>query len=236
MPLKKAKGNMYQGWVTHTHSHLVGACPHACSYCYVQAMARRFPNLAERASGPVTLLYSELFVPYGHGKTIFVEHLNDLFAEAVPSAFIREILAHCHRCPRNTYVLQTKNPCRYAEFRQMIPANSILGTTIETNRHYGTIMAKSPTPARRYEAMVCLDWAKKFVTIEPILDFDLGPLVDWIRLIRPALVNIGADSKGRGLPEPSPAKVRALIEALKAAHLDVRLKSNLARLLPAGSR
>jgi hypothetical protein len=45
MPLKKSEGNMYP-WVTHTHSHLAGACPHECK-CYVQ-MAKKFPNMRER--------------------------------------------------------------------------------------------------------------------------------------------------------------------------------------------
>lgn len=39
MALTKSKGNMYP-WVTHTHTHLRGECPHGCRYCYVQAMER----------------------------------------------------------------------------------------------------------------------------------------------------------------------------------------------------
>jgi DNA repair photolyase len=34
MSLKKSNGNMYP-WVTHTHAHLGGECPHRCAYCYV---------------------------------------------------------------------------------------------------------------------------------------------------------------------------------------------------------
>jgi DNA repair photolyase len=34
MSLKKSTGNMYP-WVTHTHCHLGGQCPHKCVYCYV---------------------------------------------------------------------------------------------------------------------------------------------------------------------------------------------------------
>lgn len=75
-------------WVTHTHSHLAGECPHRCSYCYVQAMAKRSPALKERFSGPLRLIEKELDVNYGTGKTIFVEHMNDLFAEKVPQEFI----------------------------------------------------------------------------------------------------------------------------------------------------
>jgi ribosomal protein L37AE/L43A len=37
MGIVKAKGNMYP-WVTHMHSHLRGACSHACPYCKEQTM------------------------------------------------------------------------------------------------------------------------------------------------------------------------------------------------------
>ncbi len=41
------------------------------------------------------------------------------------------------------------------------------------------------------------------VTIEPIMDFDLEPFVEMIKNTKPKFVNIGADSKGHNLPEPS---------------------------------
>lgn len=41
MPLNRSTGNMFS-WVTHTRTHLGGQCPHQCSYCYVQAIERRF--------------------------------------------------------------------------------------------------------------------------------------------------------------------------------------------------
>jgi len=44
-------------------------------------------------------------------------------------------------------------------------------------------------------------------------------------------VNIGADSKGHGLPEPSPDKVHALIEKLTGYGIEIREKHNLERLL-----
>jgi len=72
---------------------------------------------------------------------------------------------------------------------------------------------------------------KLFVTIEPIMDFDLADLVTWIILIRPEFVNIGADSKGHKLPEPSSDKVRQLIRMITAAGIEIREKHNLGRLL-----
>ena len=68
------------------------------------------------------------------------------------------------------------------------------------------------------------------VTIEPIMDFDLEVFYDWIRDARPAWVNIGADSKGHKLPEPSKEKIEALITELKK-FTEVRIKPNLSRLI-----
>ncbi len=234
MSLKKSAGNMYP-WVTHTHSHLAGACPHACSYCYVQAMARRFPEMKKRYSGPVRLIEEEFSVPYGEGRTIFIEHLNDLFAASVPAEFIDRVLAHCRAWPQTTFVFQTKNPDRYFEFLDRIPAGSILGTTIETNvRLPREIKGRAPQTFDRWEAMTRLPaHFRRFATVEPILDFGPNTLASWLEWFRPPdFVNIGADSKGHGLSEPTAEKITLLIGMLTRAGVDVRVKENLHRLLP----
>ncbi|MEN6533337.1 MAG: DUF5131 family protein [Bryobacteraceae bacterium] len=232
--LKKSAGNMYP-WVTHTKSYLRGKCPHECSYCYVQAMAKRFPNMRARYGGQIALDGPELSESLGDGRTIFVEHLSDLFAEAVTSETIHTVLNHCRMFWRNTFVFQSKNPVRYFEFLGFFPMTAIWGTTIETNRHYPEIMRQAPPTAARAVAMECLRRVlperEMFITIEPILDFDLAELVAWLTKIRPTFVNIGADSKGHGLKEPAAEKVRDLIAAVTAAGIEIRQKTNLARLL-----
>ena len=127
MGLKKTKGNMYP-WVTHTHSHLGGECPHRCVYCYV-----------------------------GVGL--------------------------------------------------------------------------APRPEERMCAMVNLP-TRKFVTIEPVLDFDLDVLADWLIKISPGFVNLGADSKGHNLIEPDIKKIMGLVNRLKGHGVELRIKENLRRLLP----
>ena len=69
------------------------------------------------------------------------------------------------------------------------------------------------------------------VTIEPIMDFDLDVMVEWMSEIKPMFVSIGADSKGCSLPEPPGEKVRALVAELREI-AEVKLKENLTRLLP----
>jgi protein gp37 len=168
-------------------------------------------------------------IRFGQGKTIFLEHMSDLFAERVPTEFIERILAHCATWPGNTYVFQTKNPGRFAEFLSRIPGNSILGTTIETNRVIAGV-STAPTPEERCLAMKVLNY-RRFITVEPILDFDPPVLAAWIAEINPEFLNIGADSKMGNLPEPSKATILEFLERLKAAGIRVRKKTNLERLM-----
>lgn len=230
MGLNKVKGNMYD-WVTHTHTHLAGKCPHECSYCSIQDMQRRFPQLPY--SGPLRLKEEEFKVQYGSGKTIFVENCNDLFADAVPDEWIYRIMGHCRQWPDNTYVFQTKNPGRMGQFRMNLrnwPIRFVVGATIETNRNF----LSGNAPQRRDRLASLLMFRARcfpiFVTIEPIMDFDLEEFAELLIEANPDFINIGADSKGHGLPEPSFEKVMALIDRLKEAGIEIREKRNLDRL------
>lgn len=231
MGLNKVKGNMYD-WVTHTHTHLAGRCPHECSYCSILDMQRRFPQLPY--SGSLRLKEEEFKVQYGSGKTIFVENCNDLFADAVPDEWIFRILAHCRQWPDNTYVFQTKNPRRMGQFRMDLyqwQVNFFLGVTVETNR--GNNLELAP---QRHERLAALSrfadrWFQPyFITIEPIMDFDLDEFARLLIEAKPSFINIGADSKGHGLPEPSFEKVMQLVDRLKEAGIEIREKRNLDRL------
>ena len=69
-----------------------------------------------------------------------------------------------------------------------------------------------------------------FITIEPILDFSVAEFADMIKYANPTFVNIGADSKNHGLPEPTFDKIMQLYEKLISAGIEVRKKVNLERL------
>ena len=222
MGLRKSKGNMYP-WVTHTHAALGGECPHKCPYCYVDNPRW---GRAPKYQGNLRLIVSEMATNLGSGRTIFKENCNDLFA--ADGVLICAVLEHCRKYPDNIYVFQTKNPRRMWDFRDAFPPRTILGTTIETNR---TVKGShAPNPADRVAPMERLP-SPKFVTVEPILDFDVAVLLGWIKKITPTFVNIGADSKGHGLPEPSPDKINALIVGIQQAGIEIREKHNLGRLL-----
>lgn len=229
MPLKKSTGNMYD-WVTHMHSHLGGECPHKCSYCYVQK--NRF-GVAERYQGAPRLIEKELLVNYGSGKTIFIEHMNDLFAEGIKREWIEAILNHCKKYPDNTYVFQSKAiSYAFMQYANDIPKNSLIGTTIETDKAIPETISKAPDALSRIRG---IDFFKSmgfktFITLEPIMDFT-SELFGWLIDSKPDFINIGADSKENKLSEPPYFKVHALIDGLQKAGLIIKQKSNLGRLL-----
>jgi|WetSurMetagenome_2_1015567.scaffolds.fasta_scaffold00103_1 DNA repair photolyase len=219
MPLNESKGNMYP-WVTHTWNTVKGECPHGCTYCYMKRYGKQ---------RPVRFDEKELNSDLGSGNFIFVGSSCDLFARSIPNKWITDTLNLCESYRMNTYLFQTKNPEGFKDFEIHIPMNSRLCTTIETNRYYPQ-MGNTPHPSMRSEDMHDLEGWQKYVTIEPIMDFDLDEMVNIIRWCNPVQVNIGADSGGNNLPEPSKDKLLVLIDALQEFTTIAR-KTNLARLL-----
>jgi DNA repair photolyase len=237
MGLNKSEGDMYD-WITHMHASLAGKCLHSCDYCYVQDMAKRFPAVRNKYSGKIRLIEEEMQVKYGKGKTIFIEHLNDLFADDVPDEFICRIITHCSCYPDNRYAFQTKNPSRYRDVNFSRIHYMFLGTTIESNRKH-ECMGNAPTPFQRITGIEASSrnmgmfhngMASTFITIEPVLDFDLDEFAEMLIWAEPLFINIGADSKNQNLPEPEYHKVMALYDILVDAGIEVRQKKNLERL------
>ncbi|HDY88120.1 MAG TPA: DUF5131 family protein [bacterium] len=217
--LKKQSGNMYE-FVSHTWSPIRGRCSHSCSYCYVKRWGKQ---------PPLHIDEKDLMTNLGEGNFIFVGHTIDLFAEDVPAGWIIKVLIQC-RYYNNKYLLQSKNPRRIIDYINRLPSDVLLGTTIETNRDI--IESKAPTVLQRAHALNELSALgySTMVTIEPIFDFDLDELLDLIVYATPEWVNIGADSKGHGLPEPPKEKVKELIRELEK-YTQIKLKGNLKRIL-----
>ena len=130
--------------------------------------------------------------------------------------------------PDNKYLFQTKNPKRLKDFTFLFPKNSIMGITLETNRNYD--LGNAPPIMNRVRHFSSLRWEHKMITIEPIVDFDLNLFVIMIKEIEPEWVNIGADSKGHNLSEPSKEKILALVDELKE-FTEVKIKPNLKRIV-----
>jgi len=216
MGLIKSKGNMYP-WITHQWNPIKGKCYHDCSYCYMKKWGEQ---------PPIYLDEKEFKTDLGENNFIFVCSGCDLFAMDIEASWIREVLNYCKKYD-NKYLFQTKNPISVDAFN--LPKYSIICTTIETNRWYPEIMGKAPSPLTRVIGMKYL-YFSKYITIEPILNFDTNLFVKCIKDCNPIQVNIGADSKGHNLPEPPKEKISELISELEKFTI-VKQKSNLKRLL-----
>jgi DNA repair photolyase len=201
-------------FITHTFNCIKGQCYHNCSYCYMH----RFKQ------NPIHFDEKELKTNLGSGNFIFVGSSNDMFAKEIPEEWILKTLEHCGKFD-NKYLFQTKNP---ENIRRILPYQSVVCVTLETNRLYSLIMKNSPQPIKRVEHMKLIRHPL-YITIEPIMDFDLKVFVGMLDC-GAIQINIGADSGGNHLPEPSKDKILDLISELKK-FTTVELKKNLNRLL-----
>lgn len=215
MALNESKGNMYE-FVTHTWNAIKGACYHDCTYCYM----KRWGKLK-----PVRLDEKELKTDLGNGNFIFVGSSCDMFAKDIPEEWILRVIEKCFDYD-NSYLFQTKNP---ENARRLMPPKTSMCVTIETNRNYPDIMRNSPEPYERFEQATLIR-QPLYITIEPIIDFDLIELTKWMRILSPEQINIGADTGRNNLPEPQKEKILSLILRLEKFTI-VHQKSNLKRLL-----
>ncbi|RLG44408.1 MAG: hypothetical protein DRN78_00210 [Thermoproteota archaeon] len=196
----------------------VSGCPHQCKYCFARRLAEtRLRNTRRYRDGFITRLNEEEFRKRFKGGVVFVSDMGDLFAHTVKDEWISRVIDHISRFPDTFFLFLTKNPSRYREFLPKFPSNAILGATIETDDdtlYRRENISNAPLPSLRYEAMRELRWPKKFVSVEPILDFHLDTFTEWIRDIDPFMVYVGYDNYNNKLPEPPLAKTRKLIDRL----------------------
>jgi len=250
MGLNKSSGNMYE-WISHMWSPITG-CEHQCSYCYTRKyrtlsetpkLIFPFPNLGENRT---------IFV--GHMCDMFASNVPHDWIMAILyycRLFPNNRYVFQTKNPRSFFDLLLDEQCYLESLRRILPEKLIIGTTIETNRaDLLATFSKAPSPQSRANAMAGLKsktetdklgdkvvdfggdlgYIEKFVTVEPIMDFDVNELVDLLVLAKPTFVNIGADSKGHNLPEPTRAKVDLLVQAIMDKGIEIRKKVNLDRL------
>ena len=218
----KTGSNMYEflneNGKGYTWNPIKGECTkHNCSYCYMKKFKVGKLRFDEKA----------LFDNLGKENFIFCGSSTDMWAGNVPAEWIVLVLSRCNECPENTYLFQTKNPKRFEEFLPILPPKTILATTIESNRDYK--VSSAPSPLKRAEDFMAIDWKRKMISVEPLMDFDLEAMTTIIKNIKPEFVSIGADSQKHNLQEPSPEKVKKLIDEL-AIFTRVHVKNNLKRI------
>lgn len=192
-------------------------CLFDCDYCNARKAAEtRFRHIPRYRDGFKPRLNEELLTRrFKPGQFIFVAYMGDIaFATR---EHILGILQHIRQFPTTDFLIQSKNPKKFYDWRVgwgiTLPPNVYLGTTIETNRDYG--LSKAPPPVERFRYLAGYPHNHKFLSIEPIMDFDLDELCHWVRLMQPDIIEIGADNYHNHLVEPPWWKVEKLLETLR---------------------
>jgi len=217
-------GRMFKS-ITRTWNVSVG-CDFDCFYCNARKDAlNRLKHAPRYRDGfKPHLVEEELKKRFKPGEFIFVSYMGDISFIA-PTEVLR-ILHRIREFPETDFLIQSKNPDYFWEFG--FPENVVLGTTLESNKDYG--LTKAPFPELRYRMLKSIDHPRKFISIEPIMDFHLETMVGWIREMAPEIVEIGADNYHNGLTEPPWWKVEELLRSLSVLCLRVIEKDGLRRL------
>lgn len=159
-------------------------------------------------------------------KTIFCCEDGDIsFAKPEYMAKVLEVMRNDTK--NRNWIMQSKNPACFKQYLSQLPENTYLTTTYETNRDTTKTISKAPLTKKRHEDFKALNWEKKFVTVEPIMDFDMAEFTDMILSVNPKCVFIGYNSKPDKvkLPEPSKEKTLALISLLESKGVKVLTKN-----------
>jgi len=222
------KTRMYAG--TKTWNPYKG-CRFDCIYCKpsFQNQAKRQKQLCDKCYRYEPHEHPERLHKIPNAEIIFVAGNGDISFANPKFIFkiIDSIKEHNKRNPDKTYYFQSKNPSCLKQYLGDFPENVILVTTLETNRDSGyQLVSKAPKPSARYKDFARLDWQRKVVTIEPVMDFDEPIFLEWIKEINPEYIWFGFNSRPKQvqLPEPSMEKAQSFINSLSASGIEVRGK------------
>ncbi len=215
-------GKTMKTWNVHV------GCDFLCTYCNARRTAlTRLRNSPRYKDGfKPHLVKKELSRKFTPGDFVFVGYMGDICFAARP--IIIDLLARISEQPEVNFLFCSKNPLIYWYWNVHWPANLYLGATIEATEDHG--LSRAPAPFYRYIAMRALDHPKKFISIEPVCDFDLDTMLKWMDDIKPSIVEVGADNYHNGLPEPPWDKVEKLIKGLEGICPTVIRKVGLERL------
>jgi hypothetical protein len=168
-------------------------------------------------------------------KSIFVCSNGDIsFSNAVFMKRVFQVMRNDTKKGRRFFV-QSKNPSCLKQYLKLLPNNTFLITTLETNRDHGySNFSNAPPPFQRYKDFLSLNWKKKIVTIEPIMAFDLDLFSKMIIAINPVAVYIGYNShpKSYPIPEPEWDETLALWRVLRRKEIRVLPKETRKPCIP----
>jgi DNA repair photolyase len=214
-------------------------CEFGCTYCVpsFQRQSKRQKSLCMDCYNYTPHCHKDRLKKIPSARIVFVCGNADI--SFCPDNFtlkiLEQIVDHNKRAPHKTYFFQSKRPAYFGPFLSKFPDNVILLTTLETNRDEGySSISKAPCPSDRYRQFRALDYPRKVVTVEPLLDFDLDIFASWIENISPEYVWLGFNSKPESvaLPEPSEEKAQQFGQRLGTAGIKIRGKTLRGVTLP----
>jgi hypothetical protein len=223
---KKDYTNMYRLSVSQWNPFV--GCDFGCVYCRnsFQGQLKRW------AKGNCEQCYT--FAPHKHenrlsqqlprtGYEQFIFTCSSGDIAFCPTEYLIKIVSRIKKEREKVFLIQSKYPKTFKRIN--FPGNAVLGVTLETNRDelYKGI-SKAPRPSQRYEDFLKVNHPVKMVTVEPVMDFDLEIMVNWIEDINPCMVWLGYDSRKNHLPEPELEKVKTLYWELGRRGFTVVLK------------
>lgn len=225
------KQNMYTD--VRTWNPIVG-CGYNCAYCkqsFQRMVQRVYFCQGKKCVGCRDFLphehpdrlkdrlpTAEILWPCAHGDISFArpEYVKQIIAKVNAENHYRQVY------------WQSKNPSCFKRYLRLLPENSVLLTTLETNRDDGyELISRAPKPSIRAKAFAEIDWPHKIVTLEPVYDFDPEELLRMLVQISPKAIWIGYNSKNPqalGLGEPSNQKVEAFLRQVATSGIEIKKK------------
>jgi len=172
-----------------------------CTYCWASSMKNRYKWA--KYLGEYRWIDKEFLVRYNQDDFTFVCDMIDI--GRLPTPLLIEFFNWLSDQPGKILTL-TKNPKIYAQLYTRgieISKNIYLGATVESNENYPSI-SKAPNQFDRLYWMNTLSMLAEFenrlfISIEPVLDFDLKTFETDIYRIKPWAVAIGYDNYNNGL-------------------------------------
>ena len=139
-----------------------------CKHCYAERMAKRLKAMGTeryRNGFQPTLQDDLIDLPrqWKRPRVIFVNSMSDLFQDAVPDDFIRQVFATMKDCPQHTFQILTKRSERLRAMGATLtwPRNVWMGVSVEDSGVIGRVHDLAAVPAQ-----------VRFLSCEPLI----GPL------------------------------------------------------------